>query len=63
MRKAMRKRLVFLVVSWSIVPAGIAALVIMVGSGDEHNLYILATLLYFVAMSLMAYVVREEERS
>ena len=57
----MRKRLVFLVVSWSIVPAGIAALVIMVESGDEHNLYILAALLYFVARSLMAYVVRDDQ--
>ena len=57
----MRKRLVFLVVSWSIVPAGIAALVIMVGSGDEHNLYILATTLCIVAMSLMAYVVRDDQ--
>ena len=60
----MSKLWVFAVVSWSIVVAGIAALVIIVehGDGSRGNLYILAATLCIVAMSLMAYVVREEEK-
>ena len=59
----MSKPWVFLAVSWSIVFAGIAALVIMVKSGNERYLFILAATLCIVALSLNAYLVREEERS